>query len=311
MRLIAWLCFFLISFMTHGQVSLGTSPNSFISQAKHPQVKIRLRCLATVQCSVEPLYIIDGIPSGSEILRKINPNDIDSVTVLKASNSVEFFSCRPNNGVILITTKKDHKTNFLIKDNLNGSGLPGSTISFVSLDEKHDTLIIAANDAGEIVTRLQAGKTYQVSVTSTGYKDLSFHYKAAINPTETLFLERNIRECLPAIVQSPGSRTIRCGMTMLVVHGKNQNGSDLTNQNSIVVYPNPVGKGGTLIVEMEELQLSSIVIKLFNGGGQEIFSETYSNINNVKKIPIGSDRKWPAWDVLHSNHRRKNESHKI
>jgi len=295
MRLISAFCFFLISFKISGQINLDSTSIPLKSQSNHVEVKIRLHCLTTSQFSLKPLYILDGIAVEPEALRDINPDDIEKIDVLKGSKAVGFFGCQPNNGVIIITTKNDNKRKFLIRDRQNESGLPGATITFVSLDENHDTLRFAADGNGEIVTnKLHIGKTYQITVTSTGYKQLSFHYKADIEPKETFFLERYIRECMPVIVQSPNCRTIRCGMCKLVVRGEKENESEPKSQNYVVIYPNPVNRGRVLIVDMKEFHSSSIVIKLFNAGGQEFFSEAHPKRNNVKRIPISIDSRWPS-----------------
>jgi hypothetical protein len=293
MRLLSAFCFFLISFKISGQINIDSTSIPLKIQSNHVEVKIRLHCLATSQFSLEPLYIIDGIAAEPEVLRDIKPDDIEKIDVLKGFKAVGFFGCQPNNGVIIITTKKSNRRKFLIKDKLNESGLPGATITFVLLDENHDTLRFASDDDGEIVTnKLQIGKTYQITVTSTGYKQLSFHYKAGIEPKETFFMERNTRECMPVIVQSPNFRTIRCGMYKLVVRCEKENESDPKFQNSVVIYPNPVNKGKILIVDMKGFHSSSIVIKLFNAGGQEIYSEAHSKKNNVKTVPISIDSRW-------------------
>ncbi|HZI52763.1 MAG TPA: hypothetical protein VFD56_03635, partial [Chitinophagaceae bacterium] len=164
---------------------------------------------------------------------------------------IALFSCKPNNGVIIITTKRNHSGKFLIKDKQNGSGLPGATIEFVSMGENCNTARFAANDSGEVVTnKLHAGKIYQVTVTSTGYQELSFHYTAAVKPLETFLLERNVRECVPVVVQAPVCRKIRCGMCTLVVRSEKDIESDPGRQNSVTVYPNPVRRSKILIVEM-------------------------------------------------------------
>ena len=295
MRFTSAFCFFLISFEISGQINIDSTSIPLKIQSNHVKVKIRLHCLTTSQFSLEPLYIIDGIAVEPEVLRDINPDDIEKIDVLKGSKAVGFFGCQPNNGVIIITTKKGNRRKFLIKDKLNESGLPGATITFVLLGENHDTLRFASDDDGEIVTnKLQIGKTYQITVTSTGYKQLSFHYKAGIKPKETFFLERNFRECMPVIVQSPNCRTTRCGMCKLVVRGEKESESDPKFQNSVVIYPNPVGRGKFFIVEVKEFHSSSIVIKLFNAGGQEIFSEAHSKSNSVGRVPISIDGRWPA-----------------
>ncbi len=52
-----------------------------------------------------PLYIIDGVPTTGGI-EQLNPNDIESMQVLKDASSASIYGSRANNGVILITTKK-------------------------------------------------------------------------------------------------------------------------------------------------------------------------------------------------------------
>ena len=58
-----------------------------------------------------PLIVVDGVEKGygQEVLDKLNPQDIESITVLKEKSSVEAFGDRGKNGVILITTKKASK----------------------------------------------------------------------------------------------------------------------------------------------------------------------------------------------------------
>lgn len=53
----------------------------------------------------DPLYIIDGIPTTTGI-EQLNPNDIESMQVLKDASAASIYGSRANNGVILITTKK-------------------------------------------------------------------------------------------------------------------------------------------------------------------------------------------------------------
>lgn len=74
---------------------------------------IRVRGGASLNASNDPLIVIDGIPfSGNTIsgaanpLSLINPNDIETFTVLKDANATAIYGSRASNGVILITTKK-------------------------------------------------------------------------------------------------------------------------------------------------------------------------------------------------------------
>lgn len=81
---------------------------------------IRIRGIGSMNASNEPLYVIDGIPvvSGSvgqmggqiytsnNVMNTINPNDIESITVLKDAAASSLYGSRAANGVIVITTKK-------------------------------------------------------------------------------------------------------------------------------------------------------------------------------------------------------------
>ena len=75
--------------------------------------QIRIRGGASLNATNEPLYVIDGLAidnngvSGmSNPLAMINPNDIESFTVLKDASATAIYGSRASNGVIIITTKK-------------------------------------------------------------------------------------------------------------------------------------------------------------------------------------------------------------
>ncbi len=65
---------------------------------------IRVRGMSTINGN-NPLYIIDGVPT-TENLNSLNPNDIESMQVLKDASSASIYGSRAANGVIIITTKK-------------------------------------------------------------------------------------------------------------------------------------------------------------------------------------------------------------
>ncbi len=54
----------------------------------------------------DPLYIIDGVPVKDAYGTGLNPNDIETIQVLKDASSASIYGARANNGVIIITTKK-------------------------------------------------------------------------------------------------------------------------------------------------------------------------------------------------------------
>ena len=75
--------------------------------------RIRIRGSASLNASNDPLIVIDGVPVAqgaggamSNPLDLLNPNDIESFSVLKDASSAAIYGSRASNGVIIITTKK-------------------------------------------------------------------------------------------------------------------------------------------------------------------------------------------------------------
>lgn len=67
---------------------------------------IRLHGVASFSAGSAPLYILDGLPVESGSIIALNPNDIESVTVMKDASSTSIYGARAANGVIVYTTKK-------------------------------------------------------------------------------------------------------------------------------------------------------------------------------------------------------------
>ena len=68
-------------------------------------VAVRIRGIGSVTGSNDPLYVIDGVPTTGN-LNQLNPNDIESMQVLKDAAAASIYGARANNGVIVITTKR-------------------------------------------------------------------------------------------------------------------------------------------------------------------------------------------------------------
>lgn len=66
---------------------------------------IVIRGYGSINASKQPLYVVDGIPYDGG-LNAINPNDIESITILKDASSGALYGARGANGVVMITTKK-------------------------------------------------------------------------------------------------------------------------------------------------------------------------------------------------------------
>ncbi len=70
--------------------------------------EIRIRGIGSVSASNDPLYIVDGFPFNGSF-NSINPNDIESLTILKDASATSLYGNKAANGVVVITTKKGKK----------------------------------------------------------------------------------------------------------------------------------------------------------------------------------------------------------
>lgn len=121
--------------------------------------KIRVRGVATINGDQEPLYVIDGIPidkedqslNGSPInaLIGLNPEDIESIEILKDASAAAIYGSRGTNGVVLITSKSGRQgdTKFSFRTSYGWSE-PSNTLDWLNTEEYVELYTEAALNSG-------------------------------------------------------------------------------------------------------------------------------------------------------------------
>ncbi len=106
--------------------------------------RIRVRGTSSLSGSNDPLIIIDGVPidqqggiaGSANPLNLINPNDIETFTVLKDASATAIYGNRATNGVILITTKKGKSGKLKVGfSTQNSYSMVGNTVDVLTADE--------------------------------------------------------------------------------------------------------------------------------------------------------------------------------
>jgi len=90
------------------QIIQGRASGVQVSQTQSQpggSVSLRIRGTNSINSGNEPLFVIDGFP-GAGNLNSINPNDIQSIDILKDASSIAIYGSRGANGVVIVTTKK-------------------------------------------------------------------------------------------------------------------------------------------------------------------------------------------------------------
>ena len=161
--------------------------------------RIRIRGVASLNASNDPLIVIDGVPlaqgSGgamSNPLDLLNPNDIESFSVLKDASSAAIYGSRASNGVIIITTKKGKGSKPQVAYNGSFSiQQTTSTISVMSASQLKDfysKIYPAGTETGDKVTSL-------TGTTSTDWQDLIF--RTAFSTEHNVSVYGNLKDRMP------------------------------------------------------------------------------------------------------------------
>jgi len=66
--------------------------------------QIRIRGIGSISAGAGPLYVVDGFPTGS--IETLNPNDIETLDILKDASATAIYGSRGSNGVVIINTKR-------------------------------------------------------------------------------------------------------------------------------------------------------------------------------------------------------------
>src|SRR5688572_5052331 len=101
--------------------------------------------------SGNPLFVVDGIVIDEFDLKNIDPDDIESISILKDPGATFIFCNRPARGLVVITTKNANQRTISVKDMVSGEPLPAATVDLIYGEDKHDTIRLIADPFGRVV----------------------------------------------------------------------------------------------------------------------------------------------------------------
>lgn len=140
---------------------------------------IRIRGGASLNASNDPLIVIDGMPmevggsvSGNgNFLSLINPNDIESMTILKDASSTAIYGSRASNGVIIITTKKgvNSKRPKITFSSTNSLQTRTKTTDMISRDEMYDLVSTYGSDSQKALLNADVNTDWNNEIFHTAF----------------------------------------------------------------------------------------------------------------------------------------------
>ena len=165
-----------------------TNPSGLVNQPP----RIRIRGVNSISGGREPLYVLDGVPilsggfsgvTNDNLLADINPNDIESVEVLKDGAATAIFGSRGSNGIILITTKKGRSGTPKVNYNLTlGYAKPSKRFNLLNGDD----FVTIANE--KLVNAGQVAQAFNPNHINTDWQDVVFR-PTAVSAIHNLSVE--------------------------------------------------------------------------------------------------------------------------
>ncbi len=156
--------------------------------------EIRIRGGASLGASNTPLFVIDGLPidngtsgGSTSALAAINPNDIESFSILKDASATAIYGSRASNGVIIITTKKGSQGGLQVSFN--------SLTTVNTLAKKTD--VLSADQFRDVV--MAKGTAAQIALlgnSNTDWQDEIFHNSISVD--NNLSIRGNLFNVVPS-----------------------------------------------------------------------------------------------------------------
>jgi TonB-linked SusC/RagA family outer membrane protein len=132
----------------------GAAPGVMVQMqdgAPDANAQVRIRGVATINGSPDPLYVVDGVQVGTNA-NFLNPSDVESIEILKDASATAIYGAAGANGVVMITTKHGQKgkTNLNITAKIGLQTAPGN-LDVVSIDEYAKTIRTARKNDGTAI----------------------------------------------------------------------------------------------------------------------------------------------------------------
>ncbi len=144
------------------------------------EYQLRIRGLSTIGAQTEPLVVVDGVPGAK--LSSIDPQDIESMDILKDGSAAAIYGTRGSSGVILVTTKKGKKGTSSVE--YNGYASMENIASLPDIATADEFLAAGGADNGSTTDWYDAisrsGLSHAHNLSLTGGTDQT-QYRASVN----------------------------------------------------------------------------------------------------------------------------------
>jgi len=254
------------------------------------EVTIRIRCGGTLTNNNKPLIVVDGIPYVSGNLKAINPNDIESIYVLK--NAEAIYGSAAVNGVIVVTTKKIKNIKLQVLDDVDSLPVSSATVSLL---QRKDSVFFGNSEGIVSLPIFNKARDYEIQIGALGYaKSVNKIRVDSSNQTVVIYAQRSYKTLENFTISNKefySRRCLACGLRAIRIHNhielKKPEG-----EHSFALFPNPVQRSNQLTIVPKQAvagnyQVLSIGGQVLQSGNVNVHPEQPLTIN-TNALPAGS-----------------------
>ncbi|NOT76128.1 MAG: TonB-dependent receptor [Cyclobacteriaceae bacterium] len=158
------------------QVLQGRVPGMLVSGGSGQpgsSASVIIRGIKSISGVNGPLYVLDGVPIASGVFNTLNPNDFESISVLKDATAAALYGSRGSNGVVVITTKKgksgETQINYGVQYGV--SFAPQNRLQVMNSTEKIDFELLTGGSSLSTMTSEQIAR---LRLINTNWQDVLF-----------------------------------------------------------------------------------------------------------------------------------------
>ncbi|HRI78580.1 MAG TPA: TonB-dependent receptor [Cyclobacteriaceae bacterium] len=140
---------------------------------------VTIRGIKSLSGSNGPLYVMDGVPIAAGVFQTLNPNDFESITVLKDATAAALYGSRGSNGVVVITSKRGKAGQTMVNYNFQYgiSQAPQNRLQVMNSDQKIDFELLTGGTALSSMTGIEISRLRQIN---TNWQDVLFRQAATV-----------------------------------------------------------------------------------------------------------------------------------
>ncbi|MDN5291923.1 MAG: TonB-dependent starch-binding outer membrane protein SusC, partial [Anaerophaga sp.] len=229
---------------------------------------IRIRGIATINNSADPLFVVDGMRVGSNI-NFLNPNDIESIEILKDASATAIYGSQGANGVVMITTKRGKKDQTSLQFSANyGIQTLSNKLDVMNAEEFVKAARRASASDGSVLTngawinydkelnsidwqdemsQTALQQDYNLSVTGGSGNTQAVVSIGYLNRDGIIIASNYKRLTARANIDHKIKDFLRTGVNISYLHSENYGGGNLQNYAAIIPTMDDVDENGNLI----------------------------------------------------------------